>query len=94
MLSEAFGDLFARVIVGTFEVYDDVCKLSEKIRNRYATAWANLTRPLAPTPEEATAEKLAEQQRRLIAQLNQDTNQYTAETWWAEYHQARNLNVN
>ena len=83
------------LIVTFFDfVANNLTKSARKIRERHLAAWANLTRPLKPTEEALQNETKNALNRTWIAIGNIDTNHYDRKSWWNEYHQVRNFNVN
>lgn len=88
--------IFYLILVKVIEAYFGFAEFVSKIAEKHILAWRNLTRPLVPVLQERerNAQTAAKLEITFIELANQETNHYNYRTWWLEYNQARQLNVN
>ena len=85
---------FFLVLSGLLQFYLYWANVLDRIAKQNRERWANLTRPLKLSAEEAYLKQITEEKRTLHAFRNQDIKNYNYKTWWSEYYQARGSNVN
>lgn len=85
---------FYLVMAAVLDLYLEWAIFTDRLVKNQKERWAKLTRPLKPSTKEAFARQVAEEQRTLHAFRNQDIKNYTADSWWSEYYQAKAANVN